>query len=58
MRWALLGALDRAVDRGARRASSGQNPEPQLLEVKEIIVHPDYRTHLRYHDIALLRLAR
>lgn len=53
MRWALLGVTNRhdAPHRPHR------NARPQLLEVQEVITHPDYRGHLRYHDIALLRLA-
>lgn len=51
VRWALMGVLNRT-------AAPSPNARPQLIEVAEIIVHPDYRSHLRYHDIALLRLAR
>ncbi|KAK3919110.1 Phenoloxidase-activating factor 1, partial [Frankliniella fusca] len=51
VRWALLGVLNRT-------AAPHPNARPQLIGVAEVIVHPDYRAHLRYHDIALLRLAR
>ncbi|XP_034234437.1 serine protease Hayan-like isoform X3 [Thrips palmi] len=51
VRWALLGALNRT-------AAPHPNASPQLLEVAEIITHPNYRSSLRYHDIALLRLQR
>lgn len=50
VRWVLLGALNRTrslSDAGTR----------QLLEVAEIIVHPNFTARARYHDIALLRLA-
>lgn len=46
----LLGALNRSeslADRATR----------QLLEVAEVVVHPEYTVRARYHDIALLRLA-
>ncbi|XP_034235022.1 transmembrane protease serine 9-like isoform X2 [Thrips palmi] len=50
VRWVLLGALNRTeslADKGTR----------QLLEVAEVVVHPEYTVRARYHDIALLRLA-
>lgn len=49
--WALLGALDRT-------AAPHPNASPELLQVVDVIAHPDYRPSLRYHDIALLRLER
>lgn len=51
VRWALMGALNRT-------AAPHPNASPQLLEVAEVITHPNYRNSSRYHDIALLRLKR
>ncbi|XP_052130542.1 transmembrane protease serine 9 isoform X6 [Frankliniella occidentalis] len=52
VRWALLGATNR----------TSQEPKAadthQLIEVAEVIVHPEYVATVKYHDIALVRLAQ
>ncbi|KAJ1519028.1 hypothetical protein ONE63_011365 [Megalurothrips usitatus] len=53
--WVLLGALFR------NETDSSPSPEAssrQVLPVAEVVVHPEYRATGRYHDVALLRLAR
>lgn len=49
--WALLGATNRTS------AKPKKNDTHQLIEVAEVIVHPEYVSSAKYHDIALLRLA-
>lgn len=51
VRWVVLGALLRSEKehKGAR---------PQLVAVSERIKHPEYKPPSKYHDIALLRLAK
>ncbi|XP_052129323.1 transmembrane protease serine 9-like, partial [Frankliniella occidentalis] len=52
IRWALLGATNR----------TSQEPKAadthQLIEVAQVIVHPEYLGPVKYNDIALLRLAQ
>ncbi|XP_052132061.1 serine protease snake-like, partial [Frankliniella occidentalis] len=52
VRWALLGATNR----------TSQEPKAadthQLIEVAQAIVHPEYVATVKYHDIALVRLAQ
>lgn len=49
--WALLGATNRTS------AKPKKNDTHQLIKVAEVIVHPEYVSSAKYHDIALLRLA-
>lgn len=51
VRWALLGTRERSD--GGRLGG-----RPQLIPVAEHVKHPEYKPPLKYHDIALLRLAR
>ncbi|KAK3919313.1 Serine protease snake, partial [Frankliniella fusca] len=59
----LLGALHRseaaeeARARGAE-AEHADKPDRQLIPVAEAVPHPEYKVMRRYHDLALLRLAR
>ncbi|KAE8740498.1 hypothetical protein FOCC_FOCC014003, partial [Frankliniella occidentalis] len=50
--WVLLGATNR----------TSQEPKAadthQLIEVAQVIVHPEYVATVKYHDIALVRLAQ
>ncbi|KAK3927695.1 Serine protease snake [Frankliniella fusca] len=50
--WALLGATNRTSQQPKA------NDTFQLIQVAEVIVHPEYVAQVKYHDIALLRLAR
>ncbi|KAJ1522500.1 hypothetical protein ONE63_001690 [Megalurothrips usitatus] len=51
VRWVVLGATKRQVQK------PGGSDARQLIEVAEVITHPQYAAGVRYHDIALLRLA-
>lgn len=46
----------RVGDTNLQRDDDGANP--QEFGVKRIIVHPDYRSDIKYHDIALMQLNR
>lgn len=52
VRWALLGATNRTSEKPK------VNDTHQLIEISEVIVHPEYQPPFKYHDIALLRLSR
>ncbi|KAJ1522499.1 hypothetical protein ONE63_001689 [Megalurothrips usitatus] len=51
VRWALLGSTNRTVKRPEL------NDTYQLIEVAQVIPHDEYVPSMKYHDIALLRLA-
>ncbi|KAK3914417.1 Serine protease snake [Frankliniella fusca] len=48
--WVLLGELDRSTDT--------DDALPQQVRVIDRVTHPEYNPPAKYHDIALLRLAR
>lgn len=41
---------------GDRVLSTQENPKRQIMEVKEIHAHPEYKPLLLYNDLALIKL--